>query len=276
MTPVYTHKVYWFSVIFGYLFAVWFSYYNYYHLPPIDFLPYKTGINIPQQMSFPDDAPQDVYDFIYEKEGKKKAFKPDAIPFDDDSWTFVDRKLIKQGYVPPISSFELYDSNDNNIADDLLEDERGVFLLTAPSLEKASDKHIDEINAVYDYAVENNMLFYCVTNSSKESMNAWIQNTGAEYPFLTADDVMLKSIVRANPGLVLLKSGTILHKWSHYDIPSEEDVAAVVEELLNPTGEKNKEEMNRLVWFSCVFVVPLLLVWIYDYFRNRRKKVLSK
>ena len=272
MTPVYTYKVYWFAVIFGYVYAVGFAYYNYYHLPLIDFLPYKTGVNIPQQMSFPPDAPQDEYDFIYEKDGKKKAFKPQDAPFDDDSWTFVTRKLIKQGYIPPIISFEIYDADDNNIADRLLEDDKGVFLLISPNLEKASDKHIDEINNIYDYAVEREMLFYCVTIPSKNDIDEWIHNTGAEYPFLSSDDVMLKSIVRANPGLVLLKSGTILQKWNHNDIPSEETAENVIEELLNPTDKKINKEMNRLLGFSGCFVLPLLLVWTYDYFRNRRKK----
>jgi len=272
MTPAYTYKVYWFAVIFGYLYAVGFAYYNYYHLPLIDFLPYKTGINIPEQMSFPEGAPQDVFNFIYEKEGEKKTFKPEDAPYDDDSWTFVERKLIKQGYVPPIISFEIYDADDNNIADRLLEDEKGVFLLTSPDLEKASDKHIDEINNIYDFAVEQDMLFFCVTISSKHNIEEWIHNTGAEYPFLSADDVMLKSIVRANPGLVLLKSGTILQKWNHNDIPSEETAESVIEELMNPTGKKINKEMNRLFGFLGCFVLPLLLVWMYDYFRNRRKK----
>jgi len=271
MTPVFTYNVYWFTVVFGYLFVVVFTFYNYYHLPSIDFLPYKIGVNIPQQMSFPDDAPQDIYHFVYEKDGKKKAFKPEEAPLDDDSWKFVSRKLIKQGYLPPITAFDLYDENGNNVADNILENEKGVFLLVSPALEKASDQHIDEINNIYDYAIEQDMLFYCATSSPPEHINTWIQNTGAEYPFLTADDVMLKSLVRANPGLVLLQSGTVLYKWNHNDIPSEEAAATVIEALLNPSIEKNKE-IDPLLSFSVSFILPLLLVWTYDYFRNKRKK----
>ena len=273
MKPVYTYKAYWFVVIVGYLFPVGFNYYNYYHLPPIDFLPFKIGVNIPEQMSYPDDASQDVYHFIYEKNGRKETFSPDKIPDTNDGWTFVDRKLIKQGYVPPIPSFELYDEDGNDMAGILLADEKGLFLLTAPFLEKASDNHIDEINGIYDYAVENGLLFYCLTSSSEESRNEWIHNTGAEYPFLTADDVTLKSMVRANPGLMLLKSGTILQKWNHYDLPSEEAVVEVIRALLNPTIEKNQKEMSLWLWIGCCFVLPLLLVWVYDYFRNVRSNL---
>lgn len=273
MTPVYTHKVYWFVVLFGYLFSVGFSYYNYDHLPIMDFRPYKVGANIPQLMSFPENAPQDQYEFIYEKDGKRESFTPETAPAGDPSWTFVDAKLIKPGYVPPITSFELYDANEDNIAEEILADENGIFLLISPKLEKASDKNIDEINNIYDYSVEHHLKFYCVTSSTKEAVDTWINNTGAEYPFLTADDVTLKTIIRANPGLVLLKSGTILDKWNHNDIPSEETVDAIINEFQDLSGEKNNKEMNLWVWIVCSFTLPLLLVWIYDYFRNRKRYI---
>ena len=272
MTPVYTYKAYWFVVLFGYLFSIGFSYYNYYNLPIMDFRPFKNGANIPQLMSFPEDAAQDEYHFIYEKDGKKEVFIPETAPAGDPEWTFVEAKLIKQGYVPPIISFELYDKNKDNIADEILADENGVFLLISPSLEKASEKNIDEINNIYDYSAENRLKFYCVTSSSEESINAWINNTGAEYPFLMADAVTLKTIIRSNPGLVLLKSGTILKKWHHNEIPSEKTANAVIDGLLNPSGEKNDKETSPWVLIVCCFTLPLLFVWIYDYFRNRRKK----
>ena len=271
MTPVYTYRAYWFVLLFGYMFSVGFSYYNYYNLPIVDFRPYKNGANIPQLMSFPEDAKQDEYQFVYEKDGKKQAFTPEESPAGDPTWTFVESKLIKQGYVPPITSFELYDKNEDNIAEEILAEEKGVFLLIAPNLEKANEKIIDEINNIYDYAVENQLKFYCVTSSTKEGINAWINNTGAEYPFLTADDVTLKTIIRSNPGLVLLKTGTILNKWHYNDIPSEETANAVINGLLNPSGEKKEKEMSPWVLIVCCFTLPLLLVWIYDYLRNRRK-----
>ena len=271
LTPIYTYKVYWFAVLFGYFFSVGFSYYNYYNLPIMDFRPYKNGANIPQLMSFPEGALQDEYHFVYEKNGKKEAFTPETAPVDDPAWTFVESKLIKQGYVPPITSFELYDKNEDNIAEEILAEENGVFLLIAPSLEKANEKNIDEINNIYDYSVENRLKFYCVTSSTIEGINAWINNTGAEYPFLTADDVTLKTIIRSNPGLVLLKSGTILKKWHYNEIPSEKTAKDVIDGLLNPSGEKKDKEMSPWVLIVCCFTLPLLLVWIYDYFRNRRK-----
>lgn len=103
-------------------------------------------------------------------------------------------KLIKQGYVPPVTTFHIYNENDADVTDELLNDPKGLFLLIAPRLENADDERIDEINNVYDYALENGLGFYCVTGSSAEAIATWSDNTGAEYPFLMADDVLLKTI----------------------------------------------------------------------------------
>jgi hypothetical protein len=272
MTPVYTHKVYPLIVLFACAFPMCFSLYNYNHLPVEDFRPYKTGANIPELMSFPADAPQDEYRFIYEKNGEKKAFAPGTAPAGDSTWTFVEAELIKEGYVPPVTSFELYNDRGDNIAEEILSAENGVFLLIACKTEKASDKKTDEINSIYDYARERHLGFYAVTSSAKEEINAWINNTGAEYPFLTADDVLLKTIIRSNPGLVLLKSGTILRKWHYNDIPSEDRVNAVMDKLLNSPEKQMEREKYTWIWIIGCFILPLLFVGIYDYLRNRRHK----
>jgi uncharacterized membrane protein YphA (DoxX/SURF4 family) len=271
MTPVYTYKAYWFAPLFGYIFMVGFAYYNYIHLPIMDFRPFKVGANIPELMAFPENAPQDELHFIYEKDGKKKTFTPETAPVEDSTWTFVETKVVKEGYVPPIASFELYDANGDNIADEILADEQGVFLLITPHLEKANDKNIDEINYIYDYAVERHLTFYGTTRSSQEEIDAWVNNTGAEYEFLTADDVTLKTMIRSNPGLVLLKSGIVLAKWHYNDLPSEDAVDAVIDELLCPSGAKKEKDLSPWIWIILCFALPLSFVCIYDYFRNRRK-----
>jgi len=271
MTPLYSHKAWWFVIVFGYLFSVGFAYYNYYNLPIVDFRPYKIGANIPQQMSIPDDAPQDEIEFIYSKDGKTKVFTMETIAEIDSTWTFVETKVVRPGYVPPITSFELYDSSGENIAETLLAEGKTVFILVSPNLDKASDSDIDEINNVYDYAVERSISFYCATNSSEESIENWVNNTGAEYPFLRCDDITLKTIIRSNPGLVLLKSGTILAKWHYKNIPSIETTNSVLDSILDNSTQNNDGEKCPRILFICSFILPLLLVWIYDLLKFKRK-----
>ncbi|MDR2385817.1 MAG: DoxX family protein [Tannerella sp.] len=271
MYPIYSSKVQWFITLFAYFFPTVFACYNVYHEPIKDFRPYKISNNIPQLMSFPADAPQDVYEYIYEKNGEKKSFTPETAPANDSTWTFAEAKLVKSGYVPPVTTFELYDKEGNNIAEEILSDEKGVFLLVSPKLEKANDKSIDEINNIYDYAVENQLKFYCLTSSDEQNIRSWINSTGAEYPFLMADDVTLKTMIRSNPGLVLLKSGTVLNKFHYNDLPSDGDINNLLSDNYNPSTEVRRKEKNAWILVILCFTLPLLLVWGYDKLRTKNK-----
>ena len=275
MFQCFTYKVYWFVALFSYFFCLGFAYWNYNHLPVMDFRPYKIGANIPSLMAIPDGAPEDEYKytFVYEKDGVQKEFSLENYPQNDSTWTFVESKteLIKKGYEPPVASFNIYNAEGDDVTDEILHNPQPVLLLIAPKLEKADDEQIDEINGVYDYALEYEMPFYCVTGSSPEMIDEWSDNTGAEYPFRMADEVLLKTIVRSNPGLVLLKDGIVMGKWHYNDIPDEEHVKAEIEDHLNLSETKEKED-GWLITILLTFTVPLLLVWVYDFFRVRRRR----
>jgi uncharacterized membrane protein YphA (DoxX/SURF4 family) len=270
----FTFNVYWFVVLFVYAYCVGFSWWNYNHLPLLDFRPYKIGANIPEQMTIPGDASHDEYEsvFIYEKDGVKKEFTLDDYPANDSSWTFVDThtKLVARGVKPKIEAFNVYDSENKDVSDLILYNEEPILLLIAHKLEEASDERIDEINSLYDYALERGIPFYCITGSAQEYIQAWIDITGAEYPFLFADDVLLKTIIRSNPGLVLIKNGTILGKWHYKDIPEEENTAKVLNSYLK---EQANNKGSRWIYINVLgFTIPLLLVWVYDYLHFRRRK----
>lgn len=275
ITSFFSNKAYWFVALFAYLFCVVFAYRNYHHLPLLDFRPYKTGNNIPELMEIPEGAPENeyLYSFIYEKDGVQKEFTLENYPANDSSWTFVDSKmtLVKEGYIPVIETFNLYTQEGEDITDEILYADQPVFLLISHKLEKADPKRVDEINSLYDYALDNEILFYGVTGSSEEGIEGWRDYTGADYPFLLGDATLLKTIIRPNPGLVLLKKGTVLGKWHYNDIPKERKIEETISPLLNKGAENNKEQ-RRIVTILLTFSLPLLVVWLYDYLRNRRSK----
>ncbi len=272
--PFYTYKVYWFIPLFAYLFCNTFAYWNIIHQPMIDFRPFQVGANIPSLMDVPENAAEDEYRyaFVYEKDGIKKEFDLDHLPT-DSSWVFVESttELIREGYRPPIEAFNLYTTLGKDVTGEILADTGAVFLLLAPKLEKASDSRIDEINSLYEYTTDHHIAFYGVTGSSLEEISYWTDYTGAEYPFLQADEVLLKTIIRSNPGLVLLKGGTILGKWNYRDIPDETRLPAFVSSAL--AGKYiDRKETTRFAAIFGSFAVPLLLVWCYDVWRNRRRQ----
>jgi uncharacterized membrane protein YphA (DoxX/SURF4 family) len=280
ITPFYTRRMYRFVSVFAFFFCIGFCYWNYAHLPVVDFRPYKVGENIPKMMEIPAGAPQDEYRFVYEKNGVRKEFALEESPVNDSTWTYVDAKLVKQGFIPKIGSFELYDENNENIADRILTQSEAVLLLVSPRIESASEKNASQINNLYDFTKENSgFVFYCVTGSSEQKIAGWKKDTGADYPFLTTDDVVLKTMIRANPGLMLLKEGTILGKWHHSDIPDADELSVIVSEYQSHISASEadvkwapgsfSQKGSFWLYIALAFTLPLLLIWLYDFFGKK-------
>lgn len=195
--------------------------YTHYHLPVIDFRPYKIGNDIPELMEIPDDAEHDVYEvtLIYEKDGEQKAFTTQDYPRGDSTWHFVDQqsKLIKKGYEPPIHDFELIDADGEDLTYDLLEAERAV-LVVMYDLEKADLSQLPKVATLAADCEEKEIPFYILTAATDAQIDELLEKQGSveldRSIFLTADGIMLKTIVRANPGVFVIENGTITDKYN--------------------------------------------------------------
>jgi uncharacterized membrane protein YphA (DoxX/SURF4 family) len=257
---------------FVYAFILSVSLYCYTYLPILDFRPYKIGANIPELMTIPKGAPLDEYEtaFIYSKEGREQEFTLKNYPKGDTTWTFVDTKtqLIKKGYEPPIHDFIVTSEEGDNITEDILTETAYTFLLIAHKLETADDSEIERINEIYDYCVQYNYKFYCLTSSGRNEIRNWREDTGAEYPFCIVDDIALKTIVRSNPGLLLLKEGIVINKWPNRRIPDEK----LREQALEDTqwGQIPPNHKGRTVGaLSLAFVLGLFGFYLYDRKKNK-------
>lgn len=199
-----------------------------YFLPIIDFRPYHVGASIREGMSIPEGEKPPKFEttFIMEKDGERKEFSLDNYP--DSTWTFIDSRtvVVEEGYEPPIHDFTITDlESGEDIQQRILDDGGYTFLLIAPYLEKADDSHFGVINAIFDYAKEHQQAFYCLTTSGEKGIDEWIDRTGAEYHFCMADATTLKTMIRSNPGLMLLKDGRVVAKWSRNNLPTSSELA---------------------------------------------------
>lgn len=214
------------SVIVSVALSMWCLY----DLPLIDFRPYHVGADIRKGMEIPEGAEEPVFDttFILEKDGVRKEFTLDEYP--DSTWTFIDSKTVtvKQGYVPPIHDFSIVTAEGDDITDNILSDKGYTFLLVSPYLENADDGNFGVIDQIYEFADDNDIPFYCLTASNEEGIERWKDLTGAEYPFCQTDGTTLKTIIRSNPGLVMLKGGVVVAKWSHNRLPDSEALLAII------------------------------------------------
>ena len=275
ITPVLTKNTAWAGVLFSYLYIFGISFYCYWNLPLFDFRPYKIGANIPQLMEIPEGAPHDDYKkmYIYQKDGVQKEFTIENYPANDSSWVFVDAKveLVKKGYEPPIHDFSIETLDGSDITDIILEDTSETFLLISPLLEKADDMNLDKINEIFEYSQNFAYPFYCLTASNPESIIKWIEDTGINCQIGIADETTLKTIARSNPALLLLKSGTIINKWAHKNIPQGEELKVPLSE--SNLGQIPPNRNKQKVIFSVFWlIIPLGLIYLSDYLVYRRKK----
>ena len=277
----------WIVINFTALFILAISAWSLYDLPMFDFRPYHVGANIPKGMEMPANAKQPKFEttFVLEKNGVRKEFTLENYP--DSTWTFIDSKTVQveTGYVPPIHDFSLLSiDTGEDITDQVIHHQGYTFLLVSPHLEDASDNDFGVLDQLYEYCQEHNYPFYCLTASGEEAMQRWRDLTGAEYPFCQTDETTLKTIIRSNPGLLLLKNGTIIRKWSHNHLPQIEpaDSSAPLEKLAighMPTVTVAEKIINLLVWF----VLPLFLLTLADrlwawtqWIRRKTKKQATK
>ena len=242
------------------------SVYCLYTLPIFDFRPYRVGTNIKQGMEIPEGAEQPEFEstFILRKNGVTREFTLDNSP--DSTWEYVDTKTVqtKKGYEPPIHDFAIT-TNDTgeDITEQVLTKKGYTFLLVSPRLAVADDSNFGDIDQIYEYAEENGVDFFCLTASTNEDIERWRELTGAEYTFCNADETTLKTMIRSNPGLILLKDGTIIGKWSHNALPQTDDLTAPLEQL--PIGKaQNDSTPERLLIVLLTFFVPLMALTIAD------------
>jgi len=234
-------------VLIGIALAGGLMLYTHFHLPIIDFRPYKTGNNIPELMEIPDGAPTDEYaiTLIYEKDGVEQEFTLQDYPRGDSTWRFVDQqsKLIKKGYEPPIHDFELVNYEGEEVTYDLLEMDKAV-LVVMYDLQKTDLTQVGKVVQLGIDAEEQAVPFRILTSATDEQIWDFIDahrelllangiaacdptmdpEEAAAFNdellshwrmlFLTGDGIMLKTIVRANPGVFVIENGTITDKYN--------------------------------------------------------------
>lgn len=266
MVRFVSKKTQWIVINYTFIFALALSAWSLWDLPMFDFRPYHVGANIARGMKIPQGAPQPQFEttFILEKNGQQKEFTLDNYP--DSTWTFVDSKTVQtaEGYVPPIHDFSIQDNKTGeDITQEVLNDTGYTFLLISPTLAYADDSNFGRIDQIYEFAQDYGYRFICLTASSDKDIAKWQDITGAEYPFYTTDATTLKTMIRSNPGLMLLHHGTIIQKWSHNKLPQPEELNQPLEKSAlgkMPSDSIPRKILLMLMWF----VLPLTLLAIAD------------
>ncbi|CAM4142329.1 Uncharacterized membrane protein YphA, DoxX/SURF4 family [Pedobacter westerhofensis] len=211
-----------------------FTIYTYSYLPVIDFLPYKVGASLPDAMKIPEGAEPDQYLIMYKLKNKATAETKEMSDKDylkteiwkDSNWQIVGnpvQKLIKKGYEPKIKDLIISDAAGTNYTKELLENPYYNLIIVAYNLNNTNTEAIGKLNALTMDATEQfNIRTVLLTSNSAQDAEAFSKRSKLLSEIFYADAVPLKSMVRANPGVLLLKNGVVINKWSYQSVPSFE------------------------------------------------------
>jgi hypothetical protein len=222
------HTRQWVILSLSELFFLIFISYNLRYLPVIDFLPYKKGTYIPDKMVIPEGVPSDKYatTFIYEKDGQKKEFTLNNYPSDDTTWKFVEQKsvLVSRGYQAPIHDFVITTISGTDITKQVLESKGYTILMISKKLEESDPELLQRGYDLGIYCIGNMIDFHVLTSSESTG----VKRIDNGLSFCLADETTLKTMIRSNPGYILLKKGTVLNKWSWANIPENETISELI------------------------------------------------
>lgn len=280
-TRVISEKTQWTISLYSWLYGGALCAYCIYTQPIMDFRPYHIGADLLKAQEIPEDS-KDVsfhHTFLMEKDGVQKEFTLEDYP--DSTWTFIKRSTRVEGpaeQLPEIHDLSITDiATGEDVTEELLSDPNWKFLIVSPHLEFADDGVMDRLAELTDYCSEHDYALYCLTASPQSAIDHWADITGAEYPFLRVDETPLKTMVRSNPGLLLLHGPVVVNKFPTNQLPKEEELTDYLENL--PLGHVSAEThwemlMNLLLWF----IIPLMVITMVDrsfalfiHYRKNRK-----
>lgn len=199
---------------------------SFHYLPAIDFTPYQCGLNLRNAYYAPtDNTPEELL-----------------------TLAFFDNK------------------GEEDLTDSIIRNPGNVFLLTLPQVRTADDGCNDRINDLYDECRDLGYSFYGVVSPDvdKKAFEDWIDRTGAAYPFLKCDDVQLKAMVRSNPGLLLLRDGILLKKWSNNNLPDMEEFRSITSPQEAREAIAAASNLRQLLRLCLWFAIPLAIIIIGD------------
>jgi uncharacterized membrane protein YphA (DoxX/SURF4 family) len=197
------------------LFTFYVAYFTVNHLSFIDLRAYKPGADIGKLMK--PSAPIQ-YKYILTKDGQEHEFT--TYP-SDTTYKFKSMEIVNKEALPKITDYAIWNDEGDFTQESLTGKKLLIFVLNT---EKANSKKLDSIARLADDLEKEDIKTWLVTASDYNSVNTFRNKHRLSIPYFYADATIIKTIIRSNPGLVLLQNGVVRGKWHYKDTPTEEEV----------------------------------------------------
>ena len=219
LKPLFGNKTKRYTVAFTLIACVIYAYYVLNHLPAIDFRPYKIGANIEEGMGVPEDAPVAIFDYAwkFKVNGEEKVIVTQGeYPTVDGEFIGVETTEIQKAYEPPIHDFSI-ERGGEDFTETFLQEPK-LVLVIAYDLRKSNFAPFGRLNQVIDEAIKNGYKVIGMSASDTEYTEKIKKDYKLAFDFYFTDETTLKTIVRSNPGILVLEKGTIMQKVHYKDL----------------------------------------------------------
>ncbi|WP_100615994.1 BT_3928 family protein [Confluentibacter citreus] len=205
--------------LLGFILSLWFAYHVLMHLPLIDFRAYKVGNNIKDGMSVPENAAKPIQEFYWKFniDGKEEIITTNgSYPDVKGDYVSVESKIIDEGYQPPILDFSI-ESDDEDLTDYFLSEDK-LIMVVSYSLEHIDRSSLNALKKVTDEAIKKGYTVIGLTASGADAKRNIKESYHLDFDFYLCDEKALKTVVRANPGILKLNKGTVIQKLHYNDM----------------------------------------------------------
>ena len=265
-------------VLISLLFLLSIEFHCYRHLPILDFRPYAIGCNLSEGMNIPEGTPQKEYEITLQYRNKNTGeiqdFTEDNYPWQDTlNWEFVQsyEQLAEEGKDAPIHDFIIEHPLLGDITQDILQDPGYTFLAIAYNIHKTNPAPQEKLNALAAYARDNGYRFYGLSASSPEEIRNYASKYPVGYTFCGMDEIQLKTMIRSNPGVLLLHEGTVIAKWSWRDIPEVDEISN--RDLAAYCLSAGQKESDRYMLYSLALLCAACIgFYLAKKYRKQRNK----
>ena len=211
--PVFRTRTGHFAIISTILVSLFVGYYAIQHLPYIDFRPYKIGNNIPQQMIAEE---QPIIEYLFVKDGQEVRSQKYLMP--DDGYEYVDSRVLNEDKtIPKITDYQVIGVDGEDYTEQTFQG--AVLILIFYDSEPGGVDHMKDVNRMLEEVVTK-VTSMVLTSANEQDFERFRHEQQLAVPYYFTDATVLKAMIRSNPGIMLVRNGTVLGKWHYNDVPT--------------------------------------------------------
>jgi uncharacterized membrane protein YphA (DoxX/SURF4 family)/peroxiredoxin len=203
-----------------------FAWINYAHLPMRDYRPYAVDKSISEQMRNSKPPVNKTY-VSYRNKTTGEVTEYDSsgpYPWDDDNFENVPNSTriveLDPGVPSQVQDFRLTDVDGNDLTASILDEPSPVLLVMLYNVETTEKDGLSAIKALVDEAYKKGWYVYGVAANDFSAIEEFRHAEQLPFDFVQCDEKTIKTVVRSNPGVMLLQEGTVRGKWHWNDVPS--------------------------------------------------------